>query len=121
MEPSMVKPDPAEEFPTPEGCFILETWNTDADESVSIAKARVAPGVTTAWHCLEGIIERYLIVVGRGLVEVGGLEPVELGPGDLAVIPAGTRQRITNTGPTDLIFYCICTPRFRPELYRVCD
>lgn len=121
MEPKIVKPDPASEFSTPEGCFILETWNRDADERASIARARVAPGATTAWHCLEGIVERYLIVEGRGLVEVGDLEPAVLGPGDMAVIPAGVRQRITNTGHSDLIFYCICTPRFRQESYRPCD
>jgi len=119
MQPRIVKQDPAGEFPIPEGCRILETWNTDADESVSIARARVAPGVTTKWHRLEGIVERYLLVEGRGLVEVGTLEPVEMEPGDLAVIPAGVRQRITNTGPSDLVFYCICSPRFDPESYRV--
>ncbi len=121
MEPKIVKPDAAAEYLTPEGCFILETWNTGADECVSVARARVATGRATAWHRLDGIVERYLIVEGRGLVEVGDLEPAELRPGDMAVIPAGTRQRITNTGPADLVFYCICTPRFRPERYQVCD
>ena len=121
MHPKIVKPDPKAEFPTPEGCFILETWNTAEDESVSIARARVSPGTATAWHRLEGIAERYLIVEGRGLVEVGSLAPVPLVPGEMAVIPAGTRQRITNTGPTELVFYCICTPRFRQECYRACE
>ena len=121
MHPKIVKPDPKAEFPTPEGCFILETWNTAEDESVSIARARVSPGTATVRHRLEGIVERYLIVEGMGLVEVGSLAPVQLVPGEMAVIPAGTRQRITNTGPTDLVFYCICTPRFRQECYRACD
>lgn len=121
MQPIIVKQDPTAEFPMPEGCSILETWNTDADESVSIARARVAPGVTTKWHCLEGIVERYLLVEGQGFVEIGTLEPVEMEPGDMAVIPAGVRQRITNTGPSDLVFYCICSPRFVPERYRVSD
>ena len=121
MQPKIVKQDLTREYPLPENCLILETWNTSADESVSIARARVAPGATTKWHCLEGIIERYLLVEGRGLVEIGTLEPVEMAPGDLAVIPAGVRQRITNTGPTDLVFYCICSPRFAPECYRVSE
>jgi len=121
MEPKIARHDPDREYGTPEGCFILEPWNTDADERASIARARVAPGVTTAWHCLEGIVERYLVIEGRGLLETGGLEPAELGPGDVAVIPAGIRQRITNAGHSDLVFYCVCTPRFRQESYRACD
>jgi mannose-6-phosphate isomerase-like protein (cupin superfamily) len=121
MQPRIVRQDPTVEFPVPEGCRILETWNTGEDESVSIARARVAPGATTKWHYLEGIVERYLLVEGRGLVEIGTLEPVEMEPGDLAVIPAGVRQRITNTGPSDLVFYCICSPRFVPERYRVSE
>ncbi len=121
MQPRIVRHDPAVEFPVPEGCSILETWNTGEDESVSIARARVAPGAATTWHYLEGIVERYLLVEGRGLVEIGTLEPAEMEPGDLAVIPAGVRQRITNTGPSDLVFYCICSPRFVPERYRVSE
>jgi mannose-6-phosphate isomerase-like protein (cupin superfamily) len=119
MQPRVVKQNlTLEKLQIPEGCHILETWNTEIDDSVSIARARVAPGGSTEWHQLEGIVERYLVVEGRGLVEIGNLAPTEMGPGDLAFIPAGARQRITNTGPGDLIFYCICTPRFRQERYR---
>jgi hypothetical protein len=27
------------------------------------------------------------------------------------------RQRIANTGTDDLVFYCICSPRFTQECY----
>jgi mannose-6-phosphate isomerase-like protein (cupin superfamily) len=37
--------------------------------------------------------------------------------GDVVVIPAGVPQRISNAGPSDLEFYEVCTPRFRPEAY----
>ena len=33
------------------------------------------------------------------------------------VIPAGVPQRITNNRDEDVVFYCICTPRFRPDGY----
>ena len=33
-------------------------------------------------------------------------------------IPAGVPQRISNTGEGDLVFHCLCTPRFRQEAYR---
>lgn len=108
----------AMEFLTAERCFILETYNTSNDETLSIARARVPPGVTTALHAVEGTTERYIIAEGRGRVEVGEMPSAEVGPGDVVVIPPGTRQRIGNLGSADLIFYCVCTPRFRGKNYR---
>lgn len=115
---AIFKPDPAAEFFIEEGCHILECANSEADEAVSIARARVAPGATTQWHALEGIAERYLILSGRGLMEVAELPPTEVSPGDVVLIPPGVRQRITNIGAGDLLFYCICSPRFQPSAYR---
>jgi mannose-6-phosphate isomerase-like protein (cupin superfamily) len=110
--------DTTKEFSTPERCHIIETFNSPADESLSIARARVEPGVTTAWHRVEGTVERYIIAEGRGRVEVGDSAPTDVAAGDVVIIPAGVRQRITNTGDRDLIFYCVCTPRFRQSNYR---
>ena len=104
-------------FVTAERCKILEVLNHAGDPAVSVAEARVAPGVTTQLHRLHGVVERYLIVSGRGRVEIGGLAPEEVGPGDLVVIPAGVTQRIASLGAEELVFYCICTPRFTPECY----
>jgi len=111
------RPDPRQEFWTPERCFILETWNDVSDGAVSVARARVEPGVTTQLHALEGIDERYLVVEGMGRVEVAGEAPTPVEAGDLVFIPAGASQRITNTGGSDLVFYCICTPPFVPGAY----
>jgi mannose-6-phosphate isomerase-like protein (cupin superfamily) len=111
------KHDASKEFATPERCHISETYGTPADDSLSIARARVEPGVTTAWHAVANTVERYIITEGRGRVEVADFPPAEVGPGDVVVIPAGTRQRIANTGTSDLIFYCVCTPRFNPANY----
>jgi mannose-6-phosphate isomerase-like protein (cupin superfamily) len=110
-----------DEFSTPERVHIRETWNRDQDPDCSIALARVEPGVTTAWHYLDGVVERYRLIAGVGLVEVGALPPTPVKAGDLVVIPAGVRQRIHNTGSEDLIFDCICTPRFTPECYNSLD
>ena len=108
----------ATEYFFAEGCFITEWWNTSADEAVSVARARVEPGVTTRWHRLSGITERYLILEGRGRVEVGDWPPEDVGPGAVVSIPPGTRQRITNTGGVDLIFLALCTPRFTLANYK---
>ncbi|HAJ27761.1 MAG TPA: cupin domain-containing protein [Syntrophus sp. (in: bacteria)] len=113
----LIKTNGKDEFFTEEGCFILEIWNAPEDEEVSIARARVRPGITTVFHRLKGTVERYVIMEGTGLVEVGDLPPTEVVPGDVVIIPRNTPQRITNTGDGDLIFLCICTPRFVPEEY----
>lgn len=107
----------ATEYFFAEGCFITEWWNTPTDADLSIARARVEPGVTTRWHRLRGVTERYLILEGRGRVEMGDLPPEDIGPGAVVLIPPGIRQRITNTGAVDLIFLAMCTPRFTRGVY----
>jgi len=105
------------EFSTPENCFIIELANSADDPEISIVRARVVPGATTRWHRLRDTAERYVIIGGRGVVEVGELPPAAVGPGDVVVIPPLCRQRITNTGNRDLIFLAICTPRFSEAVY----
>ena len=107
----------AGEFWTDERCFITELHNCDASPEASLAVARVEPGVTTQLHALDGVTERYIVRRGEGLLEVDGArQPMKVG--DQFVIPAGAAQRIANTGPDDLEFYCLCTPRFFPASYR---
>ncbi|MCW8826385.1 MAG: cupin domain-containing protein [Gammaproteobacteria bacterium] len=100
-----------------EGCHITELLNSPENPEISVARARVEPGQTTRWHRLTDIAEHYLIVEGRGLAEVGEKSVYEVSAEDVVVIPAGVRQRITNTGEVDLLFLAICTPRFVPEAY----
>jgi mannose-6-phosphate isomerase-like protein (cupin superfamily) len=119
--PAIYKQDLAREFLTPEGCHILETYNSTREEELSIARARVEPGITTVRHAVRSTVERYLIVEGTGRVEIEGLPPTEVGPGDVVVIPADVPQRISNTGAKDLVFFCICTPRFRQAKYRALE
>lgn len=101
-----------------EGCYITELSNTPSDPDVSIAKARVESGVTTTWHSLKGVTERYCILEGTGLVDIGDELPKAVGPKDVIIIPPMVRQRITNTGKGDLIFLAICNPRFTPDCYQ---
>ena len=66
---------PETEYYTEERCFITELRKTADDPGCSIARARVEPGVTTRFHILKGTIERYIILEGTGLVEVGTEPP----------------------------------------------
>ena len=100
MHPYVRKLQRADEYYFKEGCYIIEVSNTDQDSAVSIAHARVLAGQQTAWHWLTETFERYVILRGQGLVEVGDAAAVKAG--DVVLIPPGTRQRISNTGESDL-------------------
>lgn len=121
MQPGTSRGSEAAESPTRERCSIAELSNTADDPELSVARARVAPGVTTRWHRLDGIAERYVILEGRGRAEIDGLPPQDLLPGDVLRIAPGQAQRITNTGATDLVFLALCTPRFRWDAYEDID
>ena len=117
VKSNIKKFDPADEYFFDEGCYITELSNSDDDQQLSIARARVAPGVTTRWHSLTGITERYVIVEGNGEAEVGEMSPQLVTAGDVVIIPPGERQRIANIGDSDLIFLAVCTPRFEVSKY----
>jgi mannose-6-phosphate isomerase-like protein (cupin superfamily) len=111
------KHDPSDEYYFEEGCHIIETSNSEDDEDVSIAQARVEKGQRTKWHYLENTTERYVVLSGSGLVEVGTDRACEITAGDVVIVPANTRQRIKNTGEHDLLFLAICSPRFQKKNY----
>jgi mannose-6-phosphate isomerase-like protein (cupin superfamily) len=117
MRPPILRPHPAAEVLTGERCHILELSNSPDDPDMSIARARVEPGVTTRWHRVAGTLERYVILDGVGRMEIGNMPPQEVQAGDVVMIPPSVRQRIANVGAGDLVFLAICTPRFRPEAY----
>ncbi len=123
-EGRIIKAAAPKEYFFEEGCFITEYCNTPEITDVSIAEARVPPGVTTRWHRLTGVKEMYVILSGEGIVELKSgaqAEAVSLServkPGDKVVIPPDWHQRIHNPGNTDLIFLAVCSPRFAPECY----
>lgn len=121
MRPTIQHMNPAKEFKIPEGCYIIELTTATHDPEMSIAQARVEPTVTTQWHRLKGTVERYIIIAGEGIAEIGDLPPTIVKAGDVIVIPADCRQRITNTGKDDLIFWCVCTPPFQDDIYEIAE
>jgi mannose-6-phosphate isomerase-like protein (cupin superfamily) len=105
------------EFATSERCHITELLNAPGTADVSIARARVEPGVVTQLHSLR-CREVYVVLSGTGRMDDGAGGGFPVGPGDVVEIPPGVPQRIANTGEVDLIFLCVCTPRFVPDTYR---
>ena len=118
MQPSIKKHDSSAEYYFQEGCYITELSNSEDDPGLSIARARVLPGVNTKLHKLIDTIERYVILDGEGLVEVGNEPPQKVGPLDVVIIPSGCTQNISNTGSVDLTFLAICSPRFTEKVYK---
>lgn len=104
------------EFWTSERCHITELLNSEKSPGVSLAIARIEPGVQTQLHSLTDVEEVYVVRSGRGIIEIDGVEQV-LEAGDQALVPASAAQRITNNGTDDLHCYCLCRPRFRPQCY----
>ena len=101
---------------TSERCFIAEIVNEPEWPEFSLARCRVEAGVTTQLHALD-VHEFYVIERGTGRMAVGEEPPADVGPGDVVTIPKYASQRITNTGTGDLVFLCICAPRFWQECY----
>ena len=118
MSVYLSKSNESKEFFTNERCHILELLDNQNSENLfSIARARVEPGVTTAWHKLTGIIEYYYILDGKGFMEIGEEEGFDVGKNDVVTIPANFAQRIQNKGEEDLIFLAICNPPFSDANY----
>lgn len=117
MQAKRFRTNPEEEFYTTEKCHILEILNTPDFQDYSLAQARVEKGITTEWHWLKQTNELYYIISGTGTMEIGDNFKKEVRKGDAVFIPKMEKQRIINTGDADLIFLCICTPRWEAENY----
>jgi mannose-6-phosphate isomerase-like protein (cupin superfamily) len=117
MRPALKRHEPGTEYYSAEGCYITEVSNSAADPEASIARARRA-GRDGTLAPAEGTAERYVIVKGRGRVEVDELGAHEIKPGNVVLIPPMCRQRIANIGKTQLVFLAVCTPRFEGRSYQ---
>jgi len=117
MPDYLIRRDESREYLSDEGCYILELANSSADESCSIARARLPAGKKTRPHSLLQTIERYVILQGSGRVKVGDAAEETVLRYDVVHIASDVSQEITNTGDEDLVFLCVCTPRFRQAAY----
>lgn len=121
--PLILRDDDRQETGIEPGCFLTDWLNDPADNDVSIARIRVAPGAETRLRRFDSIWERYVVLEGQGRIELVGPTRAftegdhtisALEPGDVVVIPPNFSRRITNIDDHDLVFLAICTPRFRP-------
>lgn len=102
---------------TGERCFIRELVNDPQQPAASLARCRVTPGTLTQLHRLS-VTEWYSVLSGSGEMYVEGQQMRVIGAGDTVHIAAGLTQQVRNSGDSDLIFDCLCMPRFTPECYQ---
>ncbi len=114
----IIKAASKSEFYIEENCFITELINSAETPKFSISKARVEVGASTEAHAVRDTDEVYYILSGSGEMEINGAIVGTAEPGDLVFIPQNAKQCIRNTGNEDLVFLCICTPRFEMGNYQ---
>ncbi len=93
-------------FTTADGSTIRELWHTDAQ---SLAEASLDGGEATQRHYHRASEEIYVLLAGRGAMEVDG-ERSDVGPGDAVLIPPGAWHQIVALEP--LRFLCCCAPPY---------
>jgi mannose-6-phosphate isomerase-like protein (cupin superfamily) len=80
----------------------------------SLAEATVAVGEQTIPHKHPNTEELYHITGGSGLIFVGDdQQPVSVG--DTVLIAPGVIHSIRNTGDTELVILCACSPPYSHE------
>jgi mannose-6-phosphate isomerase-like protein (cupin superfamily) len=76
---------------------------------MTVTWVEVPPGAEQRAHSHPDSEQVYVVVRGRGRMQVAGdVEPVE--EGDLVFIPPATSHSIVNDGPEDLVYVAAASP-----------
>jgi mannose-6-phosphate isomerase-like protein (cupin superfamily) len=78
-------------------------------ERTQLVIMTIPPGGEIGEEVHEGIDQILTFVSGAGEARVDG-ERKAVAPGDLVVVPAGTRHNFVNTGPNPLVLYTVYGP-----------
>jgi mannose-6-phosphate isomerase-like protein (cupin superfamily) len=85
--------------------------------NLTVTWVDVPPGAEQRAHSHEEAEQVYVIVRGRGRMEVAG-DVEEVGEGDLVFIPPATQHGIVNDGPETLVYVsAVSPPVSMAELY----
>jgi mannose-6-phosphate isomerase-like protein (cupin superfamily) len=104
--------DDAEPFPTKDGSTIRVLLDAEAGGAAnqSLAEASLAGGQATQRHYHAATEEIYVVLEGRGEMEVDGARR-EVGPGDAILIPPGAWHELRAVGGA-MRFLCCCAPPY---------
>ena len=102
----------AEPFTTKDGSTIRVLLDAEVGcaDNQSLAEATLAPGQATQRHFHARSEEIYVLLEGRGEMEIDGARR-DVGPGDAILIPPGAWHQIT-AGAEPLRFLCCCAPPY---------
>jgi mannose-6-phosphate isomerase-like protein (cupin superfamily) len=104
----------AEPFTTKDGSTIRVLLDAEAGGAAnqSLAEASLDGGQATDRHYHAATEEIYVVLEGRGEMEVDGARR-EVGPGDAVLIPPGAWHELRAAEP--MRFLCCCAPPYRHE------
>jgi mannose-6-phosphate isomerase-like protein (cupin superfamily) len=105
----------AEPFTTKDGSTIRVLLDAEAGGATnqSLAEATLDEGRETERHYHARTEEIYVVLDGRGEIEVDGARR-DVGPGDAILIPPGARHQIRAVGGP-IRFLCCCVPPYSHE------
>ncbi len=81
-------------------------------ENVLITWVEGEPGSEQSTHAHPDSEQVYVVVHGRGAMNVGD-ETQEVGPGTMILVPPGSNHSIRNIGEEKLVFVSATAPPFR--------
>ena len=86
----------------------------------SLAEARIPARSETAEHFHRRSEEIYYFIAGDGRMRLGG-EEARVTAGEAVVIPPGTRHKLWNPGPAELVLLCCCSPPYSDDDAVLCE
>jgi mannose-6-phosphate isomerase-like protein (cupin superfamily) len=106
----------ADPFTTADGSTIrvLHDAERGGARNQSLAEASLAPGQATERHYHVETEEVYVVLSGRGEMEVDG-ERAGVAPGDAILIPQRAWHQIRAGEAGELRFLCCCAPPYRHD------
>lgn len=94
--------------------YLLLSQGQFGSRNLAITSVEGGPGSMQAVHGHPDNEQAYVIVRGRGVMQVGD-EMEEVGEGTLVFIPPGAAHAIKNTGDEPLVFVSATSPPFDPK------
>lgn len=117
----VIRTSELQRFIAPDGSEVRELARPPGEaRNQSIAEARVPPGGETNEHFHRASEEIYHFTAGEGRMRLGDEEsPVRAG--ETVVIPPGTRHKLWNPGPEELVLLCCSAPPYSDEDTVLCE
>jgi mannose-6-phosphate isomerase-like protein (cupin superfamily) len=88
--------------------FLMDAGDLGS-RNLTVTWVDVPPGAEQRAHSHEDAEQVYVIVRGRGRMQVAG-DVEEVGEGDLVFIPPATQHAIRNDGPETLVYVSAASP-----------